>query len=188
MERTVEQSSGIQVISLIGAQGTGKSTLAQRLAEHYSTQFIEASSVVRELYGDLTRDQMPETNIRTVTEPTWLGDAIYERIQSPLVFLAGVREVEVHDTLLDKQCTVQPIKLWAPEQERYARLKALGKCDTWLQFKEHGQNEMSIGLGDLLDEPYPTYITCEYVSIDDVKALIVKELDEGFLKGVVIAE
>lgn len=100
---------------------------------------------------------MYKTNIRTQFEKDWLGKGITDVIvQHPMktVVLSGVREQENHDYFYDHGATLTVISLWAPENERFARVKGLGKVKTYEDFVKQGANEMSIGLDKLLKE-YP---------------------------------
>src|SRR5678809_1298323 len=88
----------LNIISLVGRQGSGKSTIGAKLADYLKTSHVEASQVVREVCGDLPRSEMPTTNKRTESEPNWLADAIMERFpeDKKCVVVTGVREPIVH--------------------------------------------------------------------------------------------
>lgn len=184
MEKTQAQLSGVHVISFIGVQGSGKSTIAQGVAANYRCQHLEASDVVRDLYGNLERKDMPATNVRTATEPDWLANAIADRMTQDYVVLSGVREREVHAELKLMGATLRIIKLWAPEQERFARLLANGKCKTYVEFMEHGYNEMNIGLAELLaDSSIPEYVTSGHRTVAETLEQLIRDLEFNMIVG-----
>lgn len=145
--------SGIHILSLVGRQGAGKSSIGHGLAVQVEVPHIEASSVVRKVYGDIPRDKMPETNKRTATEPDWLGNAIASEIldhhDASYVIVTGAREREVHDTLLQLGASLQVIEIYADQQQRYDRHLGV-KCSNEAEFLLHEDNEASIGLDELL--------------------------------------
>jgi signal recognition particle GTPase len=59
------------LFSFVGRQGSGKSTIGGKLADYIRCPHIEASDVVRDLCGDLDRKDMPKTNERSKSDPTW---------------------------------------------------------------------------------------------------------------------
>ena len=151
----------MKILSIIGQQGTGKSTIGRIIAEKESALFVEASDVVRILCGDISREEMPLTNARTATEPYWLAEGIHKYINAlttiPIGFvvLTGVREPEVHEGLIRLGCySPRVIKLWLPEQERYARVLQRTPETTYEEFKRHDENELSIGLDKLLAQHF----------------------------------
>ena len=158
--------NGIQVVSIIGRQGSGKSTVGQLVAHHRRCQWIETSEVVRSVVGPTERKDMPKTNERTSEEPNWLGDAIAETYDESRLLLnrfrkhpttdmhslvlTGVREVEVHEALEQQGATVYPISLHSPKFVRFERLKQVRKVGSWEEFEEQDHAEGEIGLDVLL--------------------------------------
>lgn len=167
-----EQLAGVHILSLIGQQGSGKTTLGQLLSGRLNAEHIEASEVVRDLRGNLQRSEMHTTNDRTKDDPTWLGDAIATRIDSFKVILTGVREVEVHRTLEQLGTTVTPIILTAPTQERYKRLLDNKKVTSYGEFTKDGQAELDIGLSLLLEGPYPSVMTTHYTEEETAQLIL----------------
>lgn len=168
MEKIVVSRPGIQIVSIIGRQGVGKTHVGKYLAATTGARHIEASSVVKEVCGDLPRERMPATNRRTASEPTWLGDAIYNRIDGytfsktipKTIIISGIREVEVHQTLAEKyKLRLFIIALSAPAEIRFERLKNLGKCENLDQFIRHEFNEIGIGLDKVLESAHAKYST-----------------------------
>lgn len=180
------------IISLVGKQGSGKSTIASELASYYKCLHVEASTVVRNLYGNLTRSQMPFTNSRTAEEPSWLGDAMVDYIEHLLnernlqnvetvqnVFIvSGVRETEVHGTLAFKYgARVVPICLSAPVEDRFDRQKDLGKLQTFTEFEKQDQAELGIGLSTVIKLSRYHIPSNRNVSKDETVARIVDIVD-----------
>lgn len=142
--------SGIQIISLVGLQGVGKSSIGDVLFTKlpYSSR-IEVSHVVKAVHGDRPRDELAATHKHTQHDPTWLGTAIAKRITSerqPLCVLTGVREPEVHETLIDLDADLTPVVVEAAIPVRFDRVFSLGKCHTYDEFYEQDHREMSLGL------------------------------------------
>lgn len=164
MEKTQQRLSGIRIVSIVGRQGSGKTTVAKLLASHYMCPHIECSTVVRNLCGDLPREEMHKTNARTATEPTWLGDAVADEIEKQIleydlqyphltrevIIISGAREVEVVDTLrtLGADVLQLAVTTWTPA--RYRRLKELGKVKGLEDFRKADKTESKIGLDKLL--------------------------------------
>ena len=159
--------NGIQVLSLIGRQGTGKSTVGHLVAEAKGCLRIEASDVVRSIVGAATRrEDLPESNKRTTENPTWLGDAIAETFYESclilnrnrvkpgtdlkLLVLTGAREIEVHEALEQQGAQVFSCALDAPRFVRYERLKELSKAPSYEYFENQDHAEGEIGLDLLL--------------------------------------
>ena len=159
--------NGIHVLSLIGRQGTGKTTVGQLISENMGCLHIEASDVVRSVVGSHTRrEDLPESNKRTAAEPAWLGNAIAETFYEScailnrsrikpgtnleLLVLTGAREVEVHETLEQHGAKVFCVALDAPTFTRYERLKEIGKAPSYEYFQNQDHAEGEIGLDILL--------------------------------------
>lgn len=146
--------SGIRIISVVGPQGSGKSAVSKILAHRLNAAFVETSSVVTKVCGDIPRSDMPKTNERTKVEPTWLGDAITSEIlesnDHPSVVLSGVREHEIHETLRGKGAEIIIILLIANHRTRLTRQKRNRKCKNEKEFKKHDLNELQIGLGHVM--------------------------------------
>lgn len=158
---------GIQVLSLIGRQGTGKTTIGHQVSEAKGCLHIEASDVVRSIVGVSTRrEDLPESNQRTKNDPTWLGDAVAETFDEScsilrrsrvrpgtdlkLLVLTGTREIEVHETLEQHGAHVFCVALDAPAFIRYERLKELRKAPSYEYFQNQDHAEGEIGLDLLL--------------------------------------
>lgn len=176
--------SGIQIISLVGQQGAGKTVIGNALAKHYDGSYrVEASSVVREVCGNLPRAEMPTTNVRTATEPTWLGDAIARKIvdnsDATLVVLTGVREVEVHETIRRLGAELVVVKIYAPAGDRCLRLFHLKKCISVEEFEQHDKNEWDIGLGKVLSTASTTLHSSKYTSVTQLVDNLVDTLENG---------
>lgn len=182
----------VNIVSLVGKQGAGKSTVASALASYYKCLHVEASSVVRNLYGNLTRSQMPFTNSRTADEPTWLGDAIVdftelslnernltnvETIQNVLI-ISGVRETEVHSTLTFKHgARIIPVCLFAPAEDRFERQQRLGKLQSFSEFEAQDEAEMRIGLKNIIKFAKYHIPSNRNISQDETVARIVQIVD-----------
>lgn len=147
--------SGIQIVSIVGLQGAGKSSIGDQLhVDIQDSSKIEISDVVRAVHGDRPRAQMASTHKFTLSNPAWLGEAVARKItettDTTVVILSGVREPEVHNTLREFDCSLSVVKVLADPTLRFNRVKALGKCDTWEEFTEQEGRELSLGLNKLL--------------------------------------
>lgn len=145
--------SGIHILSLIGQQGAGKTSIGQELAKQFGITHIEASAVVRKVVGNLPRERMPESNARTKDDPGWLGRAIAEEIlaisDDHYVILTGVREVEVHQTLAELGASLNIIQIDAGFATRLHRHMGT-KCFSEGEFAQHELNELYIGLDEVI--------------------------------------
>lgn len=115
---------------------------------------------------------MPATNKRTKTDPHWLAAGIRDQIKSRKVVLAGVREYQVHQGLDMYGATVHVIELWAPENERYARVLKNGKVSSYKDFVKHGDAELRIGLEGLMLSHYPTFVTTYNTPEDTLEEIL----------------
>lgn len=153
------------VISLVGYQGSGKSTLSQILAKLYGWDFLEISSVVRAVHTGLSRDELPETAKKTKTDPNWLSDVIYSMIvkgKSPGVVLSGVREPQIHKYLTGKGLTLHDVEVKAHPALRYDRLLELQKVSNAEQFLNHEIDELAMGLRKVMrDAKYSIWTSDE---------------------------
>jgi hypothetical protein len=155
MVRMMAKLSGIQIVSIVGLQGAGKSSIGDQLhVDLEDSTKIEVSDVVRAVHGDRPRSQMASTREFTLADPSWLGEAVARKItdttDTTVVILSGVREPEVHNTLREFDCALSVVKVLADPTLRFNRVKALGKCDTWEEFTEQERREMALGLNKIL--------------------------------------
>lgn len=176
------------VISIVGKQGTGKSTIAKRVAQNLSTQYIETSDVVAaEIDNAIPRKDMTVTRYKTQTDPDWLGKAVYERIfpmykpRVRTVVLSGVREVEVHKYLLRRQLKIIPIEVVCDPDTRCKRLLDLGTVRSVEHFVDQDLEERKMGLDEVLDQARFTITTSDATSPSTLARGIVKKLvKEGY--------
>lgn len=174
------------VLSLVGKQGAGKSTIGDRLARYLRTEHIETSDVVRDLNEGKTREELPETGKLTKDDPTWLGEPLYERLQpvfdsgKQTAVLTGVREVEVHEHLRKRGIKLVIVDVTSDPQLRYTRLIELGKVDNANQFLEQELREKELGVNEVIDSSKYEMTTTEGSNPDKlVRALISKIVLEG---------
>lgn len=137
-----------RIVSIVGRQGAGKSTVGKYLAEIFGVVHIETSYIVRSLFKDiLRREELASTGQRTEKDPNWLGRAIEEEIKDEgAVILTGVREKEVHQYLKSQGAQVRIIVLQCPAVERYLRLRNLHKVESPKDFIEQEIREDMLGI------------------------------------------
>lgn len=183
VNQTVMSSGPLTVISLVGPQGAGKSTIAKRAATYLKTRHVEASSVVREVFGDLPRKDMPKTNVRTKTEPDWLAKGIMGKFPDTgsAVVVSGIREPIVHKFISEKH-TVYGFEVRADAELRFQRQLEVRKCRSAAEFLEHELNEIKLGLFEIMfDAPY-AIPTSTSTSPDKIVRAIVRVLQEAGAK------
>lgn len=145
------------ILSVVGEQGAGKTTIGQKLARYLETDHIETSGVVRALTEkEYDKKDLASTKERTKEDPNWLGEAIYERIVESLekdltsVVVTGVREVEVHEYLRRRNLDVLGIDVVADPDIRCFRLIELGKIKDEKDFIEQELRERAMGLNEVM--------------------------------------
>lgn len=146
------------VLSLVGEQGAGKSTIGQKLARYLDTTHIEISGVVKALTNNHKADkaELVKTREKTAEDPTWLGEAVYERCLEAYdtgkrsVVITGVREVEVYDYLKRRGVLVIGIDVVADPDIRCQRLMELGKISDEQAFIEQDIKEVRMGLHEVM--------------------------------------
>lgn len=152
--RIVQTLAGRQVLSIVGQQGVGKSSIGDAVHQAVpDSSRIEISDVVKRVHGTKPRAELSLTREHTLTDPSWLGTAVAERILedgASLCVVTGVREIEVHNTLVDFGCSIIAVSISAEMELRYMRVKALGKCDSKEAFYQQDRRELAMGLDIVL--------------------------------------
>lgn len=136
------------IISLVGRQGSGKTTLGKELAKFLQCPHVEASGVVREECGELARTDMPSTNKRSEEEPRWLADAMRKHFSNTkkAVVVTGVREPHIHEIWEEDGDELVSFQVLCDAEVRFQRLLENGKCSSAKEFIEHELNEMALGV------------------------------------------
>lgn len=172
---------GLKIVSIVGRQGSGKSTIGKYLAKSLRTIHVETSDVVRSLNKNLTRAELPSTGKKTKKDPEWLGKAIAEQVLSgdDTAVLTGAREHQVHKYLVKQGAVVKVIELVSDPVLRYQRLLLLGKVKNATEFLTHEIAETRLGVQDVMDRaPFraeTTEDTEPKVLAQAIKALLIKE-------------
>lgn len=148
-----EPLNGIRIVSIVGPQGTGKTTIGSRLALLLETRHIEASDYAKRITGSKQRSDLPGlTEKYTKENPDWLGQAIEEVIleqESKTIILTGVRERNVHLYLASRGARLAIYELEAPAELRFQRLLRLEKVSSATEFIEQELREIKLGVVDV---------------------------------------
>lgn len=173
------------VVSLAGYQGSGKTTLGKKLANHLRTSHYETSSVVKEVHGELERKDLASTSEQTKTDPNWLGKALKEHLKAafqfkPVAVVTGIREYEVIH-YLKRFYNVVGFEVIAPPEIRFERVLKQGKVTNAIEFLEHELKEKELGLDNVLCDS-PHFLRTSNTTDPDkiVKAIVKKLLDKGY--------
>lgn len=173
------------VISLVGYQGSGKTTIGKSLAARYGCSHLEMSEIVRAIHTGLSRDELPRTAEKTRTDPDWLAELVHKLIleesKNSVVVLTGVREPQIHKYLLAHDIQLHSFEIKAPAGLRYYRLLDLKKVSNAEQFLNHEVDETSMGLREVMDKARYAVITSEESSPRALAQAMKKRL---VLKGV----
>lgn len=152
----MESLNGCRIISLVGPQGSGKSTIGQRLSSAITAPHIEASEFAKKITGTNVRSELPgATEKFTAKDPDWLGRGIELRIKElakDLVILTGVRERNVHLYLASQGANIYIYELDAPMPLRYDRLLSLKKVSNADEFIRQELREMKLGVWDVCND------------------------------------
>lgn len=181
MEKTLK---GFTIVSLAGAQGSGKSTLGTALAKYIKTTHIETSAVVqRVLDYEVDRDSLWMTRMFTRDNPDWLAEEISKKIlrwqpevKKKTFVLSGVREAEVHKGLRRAGARLYIFEITADPQLRFDRLKDLGKVSSAEHFLNKELNERKLGLAEVIKQAKFRVETKSEVGYDKVMREIHKTL------------
>lgn len=175
------------LVSFVGRQGAGKSTIAAGLADVLRTGHIEVSDVVKDLYNDLPRELLPSTGRRTESEPDWLGKAVHKALiekaeiwERDLLVLSGVREQAVHE-YLGKQFDLYSFEIVADPEIRFQRLSVLWKVRSGKEFIEHEIRETGLGVQEVMDKAPFRIPTSQETQPDYIVKAIIRALS---VKGV----
>lgn len=174
------------VLSLVGKQGSGKSTLGKKLARYLGTQHVETSDIVKALNRGKKRDELPSTGERTKSEPDWLAVPLYDQLfpvfnkGKQTVVLTGVREVEVHTYLKRRGLQLLVIDITADPDVRFYRLFHLEKITSAKAFIEQDLKERALGINEVIDSASVEVRTSHTSDPDKlVRALVSKITNEG---------
>lgn len=150
----MEQLSGFQIVSLVGRQGSGKTTIGVKIARRLQTSAVEVSSIVRVANKELSDLELAKSGERTKQDPDWLGDLVNEcllEVEGDTKVLTGAREPQVHKYLASKGHKLWVVALTADPFTRYNRLVKQGRVSTATEFIEREIGEWKLGLGELMD-------------------------------------
>lgn len=174
-----------EVISLVGYQGSGKSTLSKKLARAIHTDMLEVSDRVKSMYEDYAREKLPSTSERTKQDPNWLGKdvaeglaEIYKGQQRQVAILSGAREEQLHKYLLKRGIKLWVFEIVAPPALRFQRVYDLHKVQSASQFIEHELSEREMGLDRVCEKAPFRVITGEDTKPYLLVEAIIKRLKE----------
>lgn len=175
---------GNTLISLVGLQGSGKSTLGHKIARRIGTEKIETSDVVRSIYKNLKRSELPTTAERTKDDPDWLGRAVFDTLEGAYadsgkraVVLTGVRELEVQKFLKKMGLNIYSFEVVCDAEIRYQRLLSLGKVIDAREFLRQELAERGLGVLDIMDAAPFTIPTSHETDPDRISKAVVRELN-----------
>lgn len=176
------------VISLVGKQGTGKSTIGKKTAASLETSHVETSDMVAQVVTGVPRKSLTSTRIRTQEDPDWLGRITYEWImgmykayETRTMVLTGVREVEVHRYLQKKQLKIISVEIVSPPHIRLERLMELGTIKSTAHFLNQDLAERAMGLDEVCGQAtYQIHTDNETSPGKLSKALLIKLSKEGY--------
>lgn len=176
------------VLSLVGKQGTGKSTLAKKIAHNLNTIYIETSDVVQEYFRNVPRKELTMSRTKTHDDPEWLGKDLYSRIfpefkrkEVKAVVLSGVREIEVHKYLERRNVRLVVIEIISDPVIRCKRLIDLGTVNSVEHFIDQDLRERQMGLDEVSSRARFQVETSEDSSPTRLtKAIISKLVKEGY--------
>lgn len=172
------------LISFVGFQGSGKTTLGKILADSLNSEHFEASGIVRNTTGVTERSELPATGKRTKKDPTWLGKAVYTAIYPDEVsVVSGVREQEVHDYLETQNIDIHIFEVVAPAEVRFDRLFKLQKVSSAQDFIEQELREIELGVKDVMTAAQYTIPTSPKTNPNAICRVILKKLKE---RGVLV--
>lgn len=156
MVRTLALSSGHhRVLSVIGRQGSGKTTLGHSFATRLGAARIEVSSLVQEANKELKDLDLAKTAERTKEDPHWLCELILSSIaatKAPAIVLTGVRESNIHPFLKEHRCKVVTVALVADPDVRLDRLLEQKRVASVEQFLKREVAEMQLGLSETFSD------------------------------------
>lgn len=182
-----ETFTGLQLVSFVGRQGSGKTLLGKKLAHALSVGRVEVSDVVRKLNKGLSREELPGTAKRTAKEPDWLVNAVQEEILrvreecgGKIVVLSGVRERTLHKGLKHFGASIWSFEVTCPAITRCERLHRLGKVSTVEEFLAHEMRETQMGIRQVLKDA-PVRVLTDDTSDPDtlIKPILSKLKDKG---------
>lgn len=152
----MERLSGIQIISLCGYQGSGKSTIGKYVARVLKVPHIEASDFARKVTGVEKRSELPAATMKfTAKNPDWLGEALADEIlgnNTKIIVLTGTRERNVHLYLAAQGANLRIFEMMTPPELRYERLLQLGKIKDASEFIEQELRERELGVEEVVDD------------------------------------
>lgn len=156
--RTLELLDGVRLLSLVGCQGSGKTTIGNKLAAKLQTRAIEVSSVVREENPKLQDLELAKSGSRTKSDPNWLGSkvfhalhTVYQEQPGKSLVLTGARENEVIYYLASEGMEIYQLALTADPFTRYNRLTKQGRVKSIEEFLTREVAERQLGLMELID-------------------------------------
>lgn len=176
------QGTKLSVVSLVGYQGAGKSSISKYLGYLYDVAGIEVSSIVRAIVEGMSRDELPQTTERTKTDPEWLSSIVHgvlkEKTIGNVAVLTGVREPNIHTYLSAHDMDVYSVEIRCHALTRYKRVLELGKVTSARQFLNHEADEINMGIRETLHaSPY-----CVETNEETSPKLIAAAIKERLMK------
>lgn len=145
-----------QLISLIGYQGSGKTTIGKEVSKRLNTEYIETSVVVKAANAHVPDLQLATTKERNLSEPNWLCKLLDNEIYDVMgiegrktVVLGGLREPHIYDWFQDVGYHLYSVWLYAEPFSRYNRLVKQGRVQDVAQFLDRELLERTLGITEL---------------------------------------
>lgn len=158
IEAGLPQLHGVNVISLVGRQGSGKSTVGSMIAKELNLSHIETSDTVKKHVNNAKRSELPKTGRFTKDNNIWLAKPVAIELVKALkdkaknsIILTGVREVEVHQYLERIGANIHAIEMQAYPEVRFDRLVSGKKVSSASEFLEHEIAESALGVQKVID-------------------------------------
>lgn len=145
-----------QLVSIIGYQGSGKTTIGKEVAKRLKTEYVEVSAVVKAANKHVPDLELASTGERTFSEPNWLAKLIDNEIEDVMsiegrqtVIVGGSREPNLYQWYQDKGYHLYSVWLYAEPFSRYNRLIKQGRVENTTQFLNRELAERRLGLSEL---------------------------------------
>lgn len=136
----------MNIVGIVGQQGSGKDTAALYLAKHYGLLHISTSDQIREYIrknnlGETTRDviQATITKLRAEHGPAVIVDQIFAEYPNSDLILSGLRHPAEAELIMQHGGFV--IAIQAPQKDRYKRSLGRNRVGDSISFREFSELE-----------------------------------------------
>lgn len=172
----------MRIVTIVGKNRSGKSTVAKKLIEKTSWPTIEVSDIVKKISGQKTREALQLEKEKHAKDPDWLYRELKKEIDriasagANNIVVSGVREQYLIQRMKEDGSNVKVIGVSIADSERRRRTVELDKKSIEEFEKDESRDKELFNLDDLLKSS--DYQVSTETSLEDMEDGVEKVLKQ----------